>query len=73
MTKQIIPQGKFAKFTQKGGFKYIGLTYTYIFGTWLPKSGYKENNRNPDFEWYDERFIGPFDDNSIFDIYISII
>lgn len=71
MVSGIVPQGRYAKFTHKGNVHSIKLTYVYIFGSWLPKSGHKLS-MNPDFERFDERFRGPFNEKSEIDIYIAI-
>lgn len=71
MVSGILPHGRYAKFTHNGSVLSIGLTYVYIFGTWLPKSGHKLC-MNPDFERLDERFLGAFNEKSEIDIYIAI-
>jgi AraC family transcriptional regulator len=43
----------------------------YIYGSWFPKSGYKVSG-SPDIEWYDNRFLGPDNENSEVEIYIPI-
>ncbi len=71
MVAGLVPGGKYAKFTHKGNVQSIRLTYVYIFGSWLPKSGQKIS-MNPDFEQFDERFLGPFNEKSEIDIYVAI-
>ena len=71
MDQQSLPRGKYAVFTHRGGFDNMRLSYIYIYGSWLPKSGF-ELSINPGFEWYDDRFLGPFNKDTIIDIYIPI-
>ena len=66
-----IPRSTYAIFQHKGTFHKFGLSYVYIYGSWLPRSGYKVSNV-PDLEWYDDRFLGPYNDDSEIDIYISL-
>jgi len=66
-----IPHCTYAIFKHTGKFDKFGLSYVYIYGSWLPRSGYKVSDV-PDLEWYDDRFLGPDNDNSEIDIYISL-
>ena len=50
-----VPANQYAVFTHRGPVMAIQDTYTAIFGTWLPPSGYRRAE-GPDFELYDERF-----------------
>lgn len=36
-----IPEQKYAVFTHRGGLKDLSLTNQYIWGTWMPQSGYE--------------------------------
>ncbi len=47
--------GDFAVFEHHGKIEEVGMTYMYIFGEWLPKSGYTYAS-NDSFEKYDKRF-----------------
>jgi AraC family transcriptional regulator len=71
MVAGIIPQGRYAKFTHTGSVHSIRLSYVYIFGTWLPKSGHTLSV-NPDFERFGDRFLGSFNEKSEIDICIAI-
>ena len=71
MGVRTIPANKYALFNHKGSFNKFRLTYVYIYGSWFPKSGYKVSG-SPDIEWYDNRFLGPDNDNSEVDIYIPL-
>lgn len=70
MTGKNVPANQYAVFTHKGSTELLGQTYEYIFGTWLPNSGY-EPVLAPDFELYDERFDPSSEDSEMF-IYIPI-
>jgi AraC family transcriptional regulator len=76
MTLRIIPPGRYAVFTHRGNLgegstvDQLGHTYSYIYGSWLPKSG-EELREAPDFEYYDHRFKNNSDDSEM-DIYIPI-
>ncbi len=65
-----IPAATFAVFTHKGPILNIKHTCEYIWGTWLPESGY-ELNDIPDFELYDSRF-DPQTGSGEVDIYVPI-
>ncbi len=71
MQTKILHGGKYAVFTHKGRLDALSMTYDYIWGTWVLCSGYEIDLRD-DFEFYDERFLGPDLDASEFDIYIPI-
>ncbi len=70
MTSMIIPAGKYAMFTHKGAVSKIGLTVSYIYGSWLPKSGQKLREA-ADLEMYDSRF-NPDSDEFELSLYIPI-
>ena len=63
--------GKYAVFTHRGRMAALPMTYEYIWGTWVLCSGFEIDQRD-DFEFYDERFLGPEHDESEFDIYIPV-
>ena len=63
--------GKYAVFTHKGNLHNLKTTYEYIYGTWLPKSDFELDKRD-DFERYDNRFMGPENDNSEMEIWIPV-
>lgn len=71
METKTLTGGKYAVFTHKGKLGALSMTYDYIWGTWVICSGYEIDLRD-DFEFYDERFLGPDQDASEFDIYIPI-
>jgi AraC family transcriptional regulator len=51
----ILPAGKYAVFLHKGPASEGYKTFQYIFGTWLPNSGYELDNR-PHFEILGEKY-----------------
>lgn len=66
-----VPESLYAVFTAKGVVqKSIPETFQFIYGVWLPKSGY-ECTGTEDFEYYDDRFTD--DENSEVDIYVPIV
>ena len=73
MTAIEVPAKEYAVFTHKGAVNEIGKTYDYIYGTWLPESGYEADGSH-DFEYYDERFNNenPMDPQSEVDLYIPV-
>ncbi len=66
-----VPSGRYAVFTHKGTTETLGITYNYIYGTWALTTT-EELDERDDFEYYDERFLDPGDENSEMDIYIPI-
>ncbi|MCX7709692.1 MAG: GyrI-like domain-containing protein [Clostridia bacterium] len=71
METKLLKGGKYAVFTHKGSLKTLNLTYDYIWGTWISCSGYEMDMRD-DYERYDERFLGPDNNQSEIDIYFPI-
>jgi AraC family transcriptional regulator len=71
MEVKTMPGGKYAVFTHKGKLDTLSMTYDYIWGTWVLCSGYELDLRD-DFEFYDERFLGPEHNLSKLDICIPV-
>lgn len=65
-----IPKQKYAIFTHQGGIKELSLTNQYIWGTWLPQSGY-ELAKSPDLEVYPGNFKPP-ESEVPFEIWVPI-
>lgn len=63
--------GKFAKFRHKGVAADFYRTSQYIFGTWLPSSGYELRSTHH-FEVMASDYKGPNDPNSEEDVFIPI-
>jgi len=57
MEKLIVPEGLYAVFHYKGKPSEAQETFQYIYGTWLPNSKYKMDNR-PYFALMREKYIG---------------
>lgn len=70
MVGKVVPSSRYAVYTHKGSGESLRETYDYIYGSWLPKSGYEINGIKYDFELYDERFDNS--PSSEMDIYIPI-
>lgn len=74
MVARTVPAHKFAVFTHKTGddtmHNDLQKSMQYIWGTWLPNSGY-EHAKVPDFELYDSR-MDPTTDTGEFDLYLPI-
>lgn len=74
MVARTIPPHRFAVFTHKTGddtlHNDLQKSVQYIWGTWLPNSGY-EHARVPDFELYDAR-MDPMTGKGEFDLYIPV-
>jgi AraC family transcriptional regulator len=68
--KRIHPM-KYARFIHKGLSKDVGMTFDYIYQTWLPKSG-NSIAALLEIEFYGERYQGPDDPDSESEILIPI-
>jgi len=70
MLTRTLPPYKYAVFTHKGSLENLRATYDYIYGTWLPKSGYEFGDTD-DFEWYGEDYQLGNPDSELY-IYIPV-
>lgn len=74
MVARTVPAHKFAVFTHKTGddslHNDLQKSVQYIWGTWLPNSGY-EHAKVPDFELYDER-MDAMTGKGEFDLYLPV-
>jgi AraC family transcriptional regulator len=68
MSVQQIPAGEYAVF--EFPFTEIGAVFAYIYGTWLPASGYCQADA-PAFERYGEHF-NPTDPGSLMEVFVPI-
>ncbi len=66
-----IPPGRYLRFIHKGRSDQVGLTYRYIFETWLPNSDYRLAQPF-DFEYYGPNYWGPEHEESESEIYIPV-
>ncbi|MBB2479378.1 AraC family transcriptional regulator [Bacillus sp. APMAM] len=71
MVCKSIPKREYVVVTHKGKLDELGHAFDFIYGSWLPKSGYDLEEAD-DFEIYDERFKGADNEDSQVDIYIPI-
>lgn len=67
-----IPAGKYAVFLHKGNTEMFTKTAQYIYGEWLPKSGYQLENR-PHFEVLGDAYLGHENPDSEEEVWIPII
>ncbi|WMW77230.1 GyrI-like domain-containing protein [Flavobacterium sp. 20NA77.7] len=67
-----IPAGKYAVFLHKGTTEMFVQTAQYIYGEWLPKSGYQLENR-PHFEVLGDAYLGHENPDSEEEVWIPII
>ena len=70
-TAKSIPQQKYLRFYHKGLSNKVGLTYQYIYNTYLPETEYKLPHLF-NFEYYPPDHKGPYDESSVSEIYIPV-
>lgn len=70
-TAKTIPAGTYLKFRHKGLANQVGYTYQYIYENWLPSTNYKLSSHF-NFEYYGDAHLGPYNEESISEIYIPI-
>ncbi|MCH4886637.1 AraC family transcriptional regulator [Acidaminobacter sp. JC074] len=70
-TYKEIPSQRYLKFRHKGKANEVGYTYAYIFEEWLPQTDYKLPGLF-NFEYYGDEYLGPYNDDSISEIYIPL-
>jgi AraC family transcriptional regulator len=66
-----IPAGKYLRFVHKGLANKVGYTYKYIYNQFLPNTDYKLN-KPFNIEYYGEKCLGPYNENSESEIYIPV-
>jgi AraC family transcriptional regulator len=66
-----IPDGKYLRFIHKGLANKVGYTYKYIYNQFLPNTDYILN-KPFNFEYYGEKCLGPYNENSESEIYIPV-
>lgn len=66
-----IPKGKYLRFIHKGLSNKVGYTYKYIYTQFLPDTNYKLI-KPLNFEFYGERYKGPFNEQSESEIFIPV-
>ncbi len=70
MVSRTIQEQTYAVFTHKGSTETMDVSLGYIWGDWLPKSGYLYTDK-PDFELFSDRF-NPSSEHSEIDLFIPI-
>lgn len=71
MDRLIIPEGLYAVFIHKGSVHSFHKTSQYIYGQWLPDSGYVLDQR-PQFEIMTEKYLGPDHPDSEEEVWVPI-
>ena len=71
LTAKILPKQQYLKFYHKGFSNKIGYTYQYIYEKWLPETEYKLPYLY-NFEHYGKEHKGPYNEESISEIYIPV-
>lgn len=71
MLGKVIPESEYAVFTVRG-LAAIKDAYTFAYGEWLPKSGWR-HTLNFDYEFYGTKFANPDDPNAEFEICIPVV
>lgn len=66
-----IPAGKYLRFIHKGLANKVGYTYKYIYNNFLPATHYKLTQPF-NFEFYGEKCLGPYNEDSESEIFIPI-
>jgi len=66
-----IPKGKYLRFIHKGLANKVGYTYKYIYNQFLPDTDYKLT-KPFNFEYYGEKCLGPYNEQSESEIYIPV-
>lgn len=64
--------GKYAVFTHRGSLDKLLQTYQYIYGTWLPSSGQRLDERE-DFEVYERKVLAVEDPENEVKLYIPVL
>ena len=66
-----IPKGRYLRFIHKGLANKVGYTYKYIYNQFLPDTHYRLT-KPFNYEYYGEKCLGPFNENSESEIYIPV-
>ncbi|MCG8572928.1 MAG: AraC family transcriptional regulator [Spirochaetes bacterium] len=70
-TAKVLPKQKYLKFFHKGLSNRVGYTYQFIYENWLLESDYQLPHLY-NFEFYGDQYLGPYNEESISEIYIPI-
>ncbi len=66
----IIPKGNYAVFTHTGTRYDARFSIDYIWGTWMMKNDIEQDR--PGYEYYGEKFLGPYHKNSLIEYYLPV-
>ena len=70
-TAKTLPEQKYLRFYHKGFSNQVGHTYQYIYNSYLPETDYKLPHLF-NFEYYPPDHKGPYNENSVSEIYIPV-
>ncbi|MBI9102282.1 MAG: AraC family transcriptional regulator [Spirochaetales bacterium] len=70
-TAKTLPAQKYLRFYHRGFSNKVGLTYEYIYNTYLPETEYKLPHLF-NFEYYPPDHKGPYNEDSLSEIYIPV-
>ena len=70
-TAKTLPRQTYLKFLHKGFSNTVGLTYRYIYEQYLPETNYKLPHLF-NFEYYGPEHKGPYNEESVSEIYIPV-
>ncbi len=68
---KLLPKGHYLRFIHKGLANKVGYTYRYIYNQFLPETDYRLT-KPFNFEYYGEKCLGPYNENSESEIYIPV-
>ncbi|MGZ9584016.1 GyrI-like domain-containing protein [Paenibacillus marinisediminis] len=71
MVYREVPRNEYVVFTFKGSADNAGQVHNYLYTNWLKNNEYQLSG-SYNVEVYDERFKGPFSEESVTDIYFPI-
>lgn len=71
LAEKTLKEGKYAVFTHRGTLENLYSIYRYIYGTWLPATKEKLDDRE-DFEVYEREVSSISDQSNIVKIFIPI-
>ena len=72
LAQSTLRPGKYAVFTHRGSLEKLLQTYQYIYGTWLPSSGQRLDDRD-DFEVYERKVLAMQDPENEVKLYIPVL
>lgn len=70
-TAKTLPEQQYLRFYHRGYANQVGLTYDYIYNNYLPDTNFKLPHHF-NFEYYGKESLGPYNENSVSEIYIPV-